>query len=139
VIVTTAHGRYHVEEIARGWFVFTLLAALDHPPFVPATQLNSATGTTTVRRAPLRLAVGLGFCYDVAGVQQVDCGCNRITAIEPEEGAMPMIPASSFLDETDGGQCAYCLNGPPVRPRQIDGEVVYLCHACWEQEDVGDP
>jgi hypothetical protein len=78
MIVTTVLGRYRVEEPARGWFEFTLLAG--HPPpfavWVPP-------GFTTVHQGPLRLGVGLGLCFDADAVQLVACDCNRITALEP--------------------------------------------------------
>ena len=52
MIVTTQHGRYRVEETARGWFVVTTLAG--------GLQPNGPT--PTVRRAPIRLGVGVGWC-----------------------------------------------------------------------------
>jgi hypothetical protein len=76
MIVTTVHGRYRVEEPARGWFVFTLLDG-------PDRQQITWCGSPTVHQGPLRLGVGLGLCFDADAVQLVECACNRITALEP--------------------------------------------------------
>jgi hypothetical protein len=86
MIVTTARGRYRVEETPRGWFEFTLLAGEWKTVMEDeedALAVWVPPGFVTVHRGPLRLEVGPGLCFDADAVQLVECDCNRITALEP--------------------------------------------------------
>jgi hypothetical protein len=80
MIVTTIHGQYRVEEEAPGEFRITLLEGHDN---LPANLVGGQPGVSLVRHGPIRLRVGGGWCYSAAGVQLVDCGCNRIVSIAP--------------------------------------------------------
>ena len=82
MIVTTARGRYRVEETPRGWFEFTLVTG-EWRRVDDALAVWVPPGYVTVHRGPLRLGVGLGLCFDADAVQLVECACNRITALEP--------------------------------------------------------